>query len=157
MNNSSEEKKKRQYFELVDSNIEKYGFHVTYVLEDKDFTPFGYSTGLFKSLGIPEVFVSGLPNGLTNTLITNYAEIFKEKEIPFYQKLDTLIDRFLVYLIPVTSLSLEEKVLSSYRLYDGPHFESIQIIYPDLNGCFPGDKDYDYDMEIFGSLNDDRV
>jgi len=104
-------------------------------------------------LGIPEVFVSGLPNGLTNTLITNYAEIYKEKQLRYYQKLNELIDRFPVYLIPVESSSLREKVLASYRLYDGSEFESIQIIYPDLNGYFPEDKNYDYDMEIFGSIN----
>lgn len=42
--------------------------------------------------------------------------------------------------------------MASYRLYDGSNFESTQIIYPDLNGCFPEDKNYDYDMEIFGSI-----
>ncbi len=152
MNHDSENKRKREFLKLIDDNIEKHGFHVTYVLEEKDFTPFGYSTGLYKNFGIPEVFISGLPNGLTNTLINNYAETFKGKEVPYYQKLDSLIDRFLVYLIPVASLSLKEKVLASYRLYDGSNFESIQIIYPDLKGYFPEDKNYDYDMEIFGSI-----
>lgn len=76
MKDKFKDEKKRKYFELVDSNIEKHGFHITYVLEEKDFTPFGYSTGIYKNFGIPEVFVSGLPNGLTNTLITNYAKIY---------------------------------------------------------------------------------
>ena len=153
MDNNLKDEKKRQYLEMIDNNIKKNGFHVTYVLEEKDFTPFGYSTGLYKNFGIPEVFVSGLPNGLTNTLITNYAEIFKEKKIPLYEKLDSIIDRFMVYLIPVDSSSLEEKVLASYRLYNGASFESIQIIYPDLNGYFPEEKKYNYDMEIFGVIN----
>jgi len=152
MDNSNNDEKRRKYFEMVDKNIKDHGFHVTYVLEEKDFTPFGYSTGLYITTGIPEVFVSGLPNGLTNTLITNYAKIFKDQEITFYQKSNDLIDRFPVYLIPVDTSALKEKVLSSYRLYDGPKFESIQIIYPDLNGYFPEDKDYDYDMEIFGNI-----
>lgn len=154
MKEDNKEEKKRQYLELIDSNIEKYGFHVTYVLEEKDFTPFGYSTGLFKNYGIPEVFVSGLPNGLTNTLITNYAETFQKKPLTFNRKINDLIDRFPVYLIQVESSSLEEKVLASYRLYDGDNFDSVQIIYPDLNGCFPDEKGYNYDMEIFGSINE---
>jgi len=157
MNNEINDEKKQQYLSLIDNDIKEFGFHVTYVLEEKDFTPFGYSTGLYKNFGISEVFVSGLPNGLTNTLITNYAEIYKDKSIPFNEKLDNLIDRFLVYLIPVESSSLKEKVLASYRLYDGANFESIQIIYPDLNGYFPGDENYDYDMEIFGSINKENV
>ena len=153
MKDNSEEEKKRKYFELVDSNIIKHGFHITYVLEEINYTPFGYSTGLYKNFGIPEVFVSGLPNGLTNTIITNYAKIYKDGQIAFHQKTNDLIDRFSVYLIPVESSSLKEKVLSSYRLYDGSEFDSIQIIYPDLNGLFPEEKNYDYDMEIFGNVN----
>ncbi len=152
MDKTTRDEKKRQFLEMIDNNIEKNGFHVMYVLEEKDFTPFGYSTGLYKNFGIPEAFVSGLPNGLTNTLITNYAEIFKNKQVPLYEKLESLTDRFMVYLIPVDSSALEEKVLASYRLYEGSNFESIQIIYPDLNGYFPEEKNYNYDMEIFGSI-----
>jgi hypothetical protein len=59
----------KKFLNLIDNDIKEFGFHITYVLEEKNFTPFGYSTGLYKSFGIPEVFVSGLPNGLTNTLI----------------------------------------------------------------------------------------
>lgn len=147
-----DEQKKRLFLKRIDYDIEKYGYHITYVMEEKDFTPFGYSTGLYKNFEIPEVFVSGLPNGLTNTLITNYAEIFKDKSIPFNEKLDNLIDRFFVYLIPVESSLLKEKVLASLRLYDGINFDSVQVIYPDLNGFFPGEEGYDYDMEIIGEI-----
>ncbi|MEO9964844.1 MAG: DUF4262 domain-containing protein [Reichenbachiella sp.] len=153
MDNINDEKK-RLFLKRIDDDIKKYGYHVTYVMEEKDFTPFGYSTGLYKNFEIPEVFISGLPNGLTNTLITNYTEIFKDKSIPYNEKLDNLIDRFLVYLIPVESSLLEEKVLASLRLYDGNDFDSVQIIYPDLNGLFPGEVGYDYDMEIFGKIKE---
>jgi len=152
MENKIDEEKKRLFLKRIDDDIEINGYHVTYVMEEKNFTPFGYSTGLYKNFGIPEVFVSGLPNGLTNTLITNYAEIFKDKLIPFHKKLDNLIDIFEVYLTPVDSVKLEEKVLASISLYDGIDFKSIQIIYPDLNGYFPEESGYDYDMEIFGAL-----
>lgn len=143
----------RKYFEMVDNNIEKNGFHVTYVLEQEDCTPFGYSTGLFKNFGIPEAFVSGLPNGLTNTLITNYAQTFKDKEVPLNKKLDTLIDRFPTYLIEVKNEALSEKILSSIRFYENNHFKSVQIIFPDLTGKFPEEIGYNYDQEIFGHLD----
>ena len=48
----------------------------------------------YKSFGIPELFISGLPNGLTTELIKNYAERFKFKKVPVNQKIDDLIDRF---------------------------------------------------------------
>jgi len=43
-------------------------------------------------------------------------------------------------------------VLASFRLYEDEEFDSVQIIYPDLNGNFPEDEKYDYDMEIFGDI-----
>ncbi len=148
-----DEERIRAYFEMVDNNIEQYGFHVTYVLEEKDCTPFGYSTGLYKNFGIPEAFVSGLPNGLTNTLITNYANTFKNKKVPLNEKLSNLIDRFPTYLIAVKSDALSEKTLSSFKFYEDDEFESVQIIFPDLNGKFPEEIGYDYDQEIFGKLS----
>lgn len=148
-----DEERIKAYFEMVDNNIEQYGFHVTYVFEEKDCTPFGYSTGLYKNFGIPEAFVSGLPNGLTNTLITNYAHTFKNKKVPLNEKLSNLIDRFPTYLIAVKSDALSQKILSSFKFYEDDEFESVQIISPDLNGKFPEEIGYDYDQEIFGKLS----
>ncbi|MCX2496141.1 DUF4262 domain-containing protein [Pedobacter sp. PF22-3] len=147
------EEQKRLYIETVDNNIEKHGYHVTYVLEEQDFTPFGYSSGLYKNFGIPEAFVSGLPNGLTNTLITNYAQAFRNRKVPLNQKLDNLIDRFPVYIIPVKNEAVNEKILNTFRFYENDYFESVQILFPDLNGKFSGETGYDYDQEIFGNTN----
>ncbi|WP_421944941.1 DUF4262 domain-containing protein [Pedobacter sp.] len=142
----------RAYFEIVDNNIKKNGFHVTYVQEEKDFTPFGYSTGLYKNFGIPEAFVSGLPNGLTNNLIHKYAETFKAQEIPLNKRLNNLMDDFPVYIIPVENKNLSKKILSSFKWYEDDVFKSIQIIFPDLAGKFPQETGYDYDQEIMGHL-----
>ena len=147
-----DDKKKQEYLAMIDDNIAKHGFHVTYVMEQKDFTPFGYSTGLFRSFGIPEVFVSGLPNGLTNTLICNYAERFKDQKIPILEFIEELIDRFPVYLTKVSPLDLQEEILASFRLYEDEEFECLQIIFPDLNGKFPHETGYEYDQKIFGEL-----
>lgn len=148
MNNSN----KQEYLAMIDDNIAKNGFHVTYVMEELNFTPFGYSTGLYKSFGIPEVFVSGLPNGLTNTLICNYAERFKNQKVPVLEFINELIDRFPVYLTNVSSSHLQEEILASFRLYEDEEFECLQIIIPDLNGKFPHETGYDYDQKIFGQL-----
>lgn len=147
-----EESKRQIYFEMVDRNIQKHGFHVTYVLEEMGHTPFGYSTGLYKNFRIPEAIVSGLPNGLTNTLINNYANIFRNKKIELNKKLNNLIDRFPVYIVSVKNSDLSEKILSSFKFYDGKEFDSIQIIFPDLTEKFPTEIGYDYDQQIFADL-----
>lgn len=144
---------KEAYFKMVNSNIEKHGFHTTYVMEDIEFTPFGYSTGIYENFKIPELFISGLPNGLTTTCVSNYAEQFKFGVPPINTKVDSIIDRFPVYLIEVKNESLEKHVLSSIKHYEDKPFKYLQLIFPDLAGHFPNHPNYDYDQEIFGNVN----
>lgn len=144
------EDKNEKYFKMVYDNIEKYGFHNTYVMEEIGFTPFGYSTGIYQNFGIPELFISGLPNGLTNTLINNYVERFKFEEVPLNKKIDNLIERFPVYFIDVKNDKLTEYTLSSFKFYENVEFKYLQLIFPDLNGFFPNEAGYDYDQKILG-------
>ena len=146
------EKQIDKYFKKVNQNIQEFGYHITTVLEDRETTPFGYSTGLFQNFKIPEIFISGLPSGLTQELIENYSKQYRFSKIPTREILSNLTDRFPVYLIEVSNEKLEEYVLSSNRHYENNHFEYIQLIYPDLQGNFPGEKNYDYDQEIFGKI-----
>ncbi|WP_298507077.1 DUF4262 domain-containing protein [uncultured Maribacter sp.] len=141
---------KQKYFNKVHSHIEQYGFHITCVLEETNFTPFGYSTGIFQSFGIPELFISGLPSGLTSELIENYVEKFKFEKVPINLKIDDLIDRFSVYFIEVKNELLTEYTLSSFKFYENSEFKYLQLIFPDLNGHFPNELEYDYDQEILG-------
>lgn len=141
---------KDKYFKKVNDNIEKFGFHMTYVMEEAGFTPFGYSTGIYKNFGVPEIFISGLPNGLTAELISNYAKRFKFKEVPLNKKIDDLIDRFPVYFIEVENDKLTEYTLSSFKFYENSEFKYLQLIFPDLNGIFPNELEYDYDQKILG-------
>ena len=143
----------KAYFDHVNANIEKFGYHLTYV-SAKDTPSFCYSTGIYKNFNIPEIFISSLPQGLCSELIENYVNEFQEKEhIPLNEKLDYLIDRFPVYLIEVPILNLQEYVLSSIRFYKKEDYKYIQIIYPDTKGNFPNDSGYDYDQEILGEFN----
>jgi hypothetical protein len=142
------DKKIEKYFKMVYDNIEKYGFHNTYVMAEIGNTPFGYSTGIYKNFGIPELFISGLTNGLTNTLINNYAERYKYKSVPLNKKIDDLIDRFPVYFIEVKNELLTEYTLTAYKFYANSEFKYLQLIFPDLNGFFPNETGYDYDQTI---------
>ena len=48
--NTMDDKYKEDYFKKVYTNINNNGYHTTAVLEEIDFTPFAYSTGIFKNL-----------------------------------------------------------------------------------------------------------
>lgn len=142
-------KQKEEYFKNVYKNIEEIGFHTTYVMEEIGFTPFGYSTGIFKNFNIPELFISGLPCNLTGELIKNYVEKYKFKTIPIDKIIKDLTNRFPVYFKNIKNELLSEYVLSSVKYYEGKEYEYLQLIFPDLNGHFPNEPDYDYDQKIF--------
>ena len=147
-----DKEQREKYFEKVYNNIDKYGFHTTYVMEEPGFTPFGYSTGIYENFKIPELIISGLPNGLTTTCISNYAEMYKFGNPPINEKINDLIDRFLVYLVEVENESISEYVLSSVKHYENKQYKYLQLIFPDLNHNFPNDKNYNYDQKIWGKL-----
>jgi hypothetical protein len=108
-----EEKTKREiYFERVYNNIKNIGYHTTAILEEKNFTPFAYSTGIFENFKIPELFISGLGPNLSGQLIKSYAEKYKFEKIPLNKKIDDLTDRFPVCFIKVENNDLEDYVLT---------------------------------------------
>lgn len=142
----------KQYHAKVDENIQKYGYHSTFGFADK--TPsFCYSTGIFKNFGIPEIFISSLPQNLSNTLIQSYVDKFKgAAQVPMNVRLEHLSERFPVYLIEVPEHKLTDYVLSSIRYYNGNPYKYVQLIYPDTAGRFPNDAGYDYDQIILGQF-----
>jgi hypothetical protein len=140
----------RDYHFKVEDNINKHGYHSTFVFSDKD-SSFCYSTGIFESFGIPELFISSLPQKLSQSLIGRYVEKFKNDGlVSVDKKLFDLTDRFPVYLIKVPIDNLNDYALSSIRYYGGRNYEYLQLVYPDTRGRFPGDIGYDYDQVILG-------
>lgn len=146
------ENKKEIYFKRVYDNIKNIGYHTTAISEEKDFTPFAYSTGIFKNFKIPELFISGLGPNLSGQLIKNYAEKYKLEKIPLNQKINDLTDRFPVYFIKLDNDDIDEYVLTSIKFYENRNYEYLQLIFPDLNGNFPNEPNYDYDQKIIGDF-----
>lgn len=147
-----EKEKKENYFKTVNENIEKYGFHNTYIIEEINITPFGYSTGIFENFKIPELFISGLPINLTMELINNYAEKYKFKKVPLNQRIENFTDRFPIYFIEVEKEKLTEYTLSSIKYYENKEYKYLQLVFPDVNGHFPNEKDYKYDQTVMGNF-----
>jgi hypothetical protein len=111
------ENKKEVYFKRVYDNIENIGYHTTAIMEEQNFTPFAYSTGIFENFKIPELFISGLGPNLSGEIIKKYVEKFKNGKVPLNVKIEDLIERFPVYLIKVDNQNLSEYVLTSIKFY----------------------------------------
>jgi Domain of unknown function (DUF4262) len=146
------EKNILHYHKIVNENIKNFGFHITYVLESTS-PSFCYTTGVFETYGIPEIFISALPKNLSYELVTSHVNRFKDtKNITLKQMLESLTDRFPVYLIEAPISNLLDNVLLSTKYYESNNFRYVQLIYPDVDGYFPKDEGYDYDQEIKGEL-----
>jgi len=142
----------KKYHDQVDENIRKHGFHSTFVFADRS-PSFCYSTGIYATFGIPEIFISSLPQNLSHGLIESYVDKYKSVDsIPYGKRIDDLTERFPVYLIEVQTDKLTDYVLSSVRFYKDKDFKYVQLVYPDTKGHFPGDKGYDYDQVIVGQF-----
>lgn len=152
-----DEIKKQKYFKHIEENIAKNGYNVTSVLESKNFMPFSYSTAIFDNFKIPEVFISGLGPKLPGELIENYIQKYKFSDIPLNQIIYDLTDRFPVIFIKVKNENLTDYILTSFRHYGERNFEYIQLVFPDFNGKFPFEDDYDYDQKILGELKLDNL
>lgn len=139
------------YAKQVRKNVETHGFHVTYV-SSEDSPSFCYSTGIFQSFGIPELFVSALPPQLSHELITQYAKRHSAEGPPVDKRIAAIDERFDYYLINVDPDRLVEYALASFRFYGEDPFETLQLIYPDTEMRFPHEPGYDYDQEILGSF-----
>lgn len=142
----------QQYRDKIEANIKKYGYNSTFVFAGNS-PSFCYSTGIYKSFGVPEIFISSLPQNLSHELIADYLAKFRNtNSVPVNEQIDDLTDRFPVYLIEVPKDNLTEYVLTSLKFYGNTDFKYVQLIYPDVEGNFPNDTGYDYDQEIIGEF-----
>jgi hypothetical protein len=133
----------------VRRKVREFGFSSTYVFAD-DAPAFCYSTGIFKTYGIPELFVSALPSGLSAELIQAYVKRFSSVTPPISERIPKDQERFDYFLIPVDLELLRPYALASFRYYGDQPFDCLQLIYPDLAMRFPHEAGYDYDQVILG-------
>jgi hypothetical protein len=146
------DEKIKKYQDKVDENIRIHGYHMTFVFADES-PSFCYSTGIYKTFNIPEIFISSLPQNLPFGLIESYVSKFKDtKSVPVDIRVDDLTDRFPVYLVQVPTGKLTDYVLSSIRFYRNEDYKYLHLIYPDTKGHFPNDVGYEYDQIVLGQF-----
>ena len=141
------------YAAEVIRNIRAYGFHLTYVPAEEE-PSFCYSTGLFETAGIPELFISSLPPALSGELAHSYARRFKASPPPVGKRIKKdKTDPFDYYLINVNLADVREYVLASIKYYGERPFSYLQLVFPDTDMLFPHEQGYDYDQEILGDYS----
>ena len=141
------------YAARVKRNIKKHGFHLTYVPAET--TPaFCYSTGIYETFGIPELFFSSLPLGMSSELAHSYVKRFKNTPPTIGERVKKLKnDPFDYYLINVDLSKVRDYVLASFKYYGSTPFDYLQPVFPDADMLFPHETGYDYDQELFGDYS----
>ena len=88
------------YAKQVRDSINESGFHVTFV-GSGDRPAFCYSTGVFETFSIPELFISSLPPGLSHELITQYVDRHANHQPPPERRISAIDERFDLSLIHI--------------------------------------------------------
>ena len=114
------------------NDVETYGWHVLKVFGDDTNPGFGYSVGLFKTFGHPEIIIIGLNLDLTHSIINNVGDDIRAGKVyesgKFYSE---LLEGFDCYFTSVGRLYYQEYPTG---LHDGfikgksSHFCNVSIL-----------------------------
>jgi len=107
-------------------------------MEEGDLPPFAYSVGITEQTGEPEVVVIGLKRDLAHSVVNAYKDRVRagEKFTPG-QLYSGFIGGFDVLAEEVPLAAYDEYFGQNLRLYDGPNFRVLQLVYPTTTGVWP--------------------
>lgn len=125
-------------------DIEEHRFHIAYVESDGYCPRFGYSIGLYKEFNHPELIVIGLDPDSTGAIIHNAASEIKNGTnfIEGINYPDFLVD------FPIQFIEVLKEHYPDYLGYAGWYndnsinFPTLQMVWPDNDGCFPWESDF---------------
>jgi len=145
-------------FEKVDSNIRKFGFHITGVFEDDDTSEptFSYTAGLETSYGHPEILVIGIDYQVAAQLMRSAVDQIRNgtKLTAGQQYLG--IANMPVIFGTVPEAQARAKCRIAYEAQPGLSVRVLQMVWPDQDGRFPHEPEYDHRFDavqpILGTL-----
>lgn len=128
-------------------NIKAFGFTIMHVTEGKKGSEtepgFSYSIGLFETYQLPEILIIGLDQELRHTLIDNISIDYQEgKGLDVGAYNADIVESFDCLVVEVEKAHYDEYLNWAVWYYKGDDFPAAQVIYPDLLGLFPWDKDF---------------
>ena len=130
--------------------IREHGWFRTDVMADAEGPGFSYTTGLWQGLQHPELIVFGL-NGQTAHEI--FWDVFRSIEageaLPIGRPVADVFGNALAYVLPVAEKYHAEYLGWSRWFYRGDGFPCVQIIWPDPEGRFPWNADFDPELKGF--------
>ena len=133
------------YEKTIVANVEKHGWHSTYVMADGDAPGFGYSVGFTKTLGAPEFIIFGLPQALVHSMLWEIFEQIRDgKAVEEGARWSNLIDGYDCISREVLPGNIVRDYLNSAIWFNGPPpgLRVFQMVWPSNGpGLFPWERD----------------
>lgn len=137
--------------EKVSKIIDEHGWSVTFV---DDAPPFGYSAGMLKTLGHPEVIIFGVHPHHGARIINSIGEAARSgSPLPVNQPVHQIIHGYPAFLKPASPAACMKYMTIALRHYEGDDFQALQCFWPDPEGRFPWDPGYSVRPEIQPDLS----
>lgn len=131
----------QEYKEKVLENIKRVGWHCTAVLAGENSPPFTYTVGLFKTHGMPELLIIGLPDTLSYKLLDDMIGLLLKDELDLSVPSDIIIKNYSVFFVEIDKRHFADYIKSAIWFNDGVDFPAYQMVWPSQDGLFPWDKD----------------
>lgn len=128
----------------IDSYIEKGIWGVIGVFHENPEKNFSYSIGM-RHYGKPEIIVCGLPLETSKIVINNANRTAKDGNVVYQdgQFDNNILDGFPVAYVDVSEKNKRKYLVQAYSHYESWAFPAVQMVWPDTNGKFPWDEEYE--------------
>jgi hypothetical protein len=122
-------------------DIERFGCSVMHVAAEDDLPPFAFSIGISRTSQAPEVIVVGLKQPISHSVVNEYNRRVKGGEaVVAGQQYAGFIEGFEVLAERVHVSNYKEYLGYDLWLYIGPHFDVLQLVYPNTSGVWPWEE-----------------
>lgn len=140
-----------KHLEDLERLIEQYGWAVQAVMDKR---PFAYTVGLWREKGRPELIIRGLNPESAISALNNAAEELLKREAPWKpgMLLEEVFSGFAAKLVPIEP----EKVavfLKTLKYFTDETVQAWQVLWPDRQGKFPGEKGADESLLAIQDLD----
>ena len=140
---------------VIARDVEKHGFSVNFIAGDGYSPGFGYTIGLFKNYGYPELICFGLNQDLMHSMFWTGKELFDKQNQPdFAVGQSDFLEGYDVRLVRVDRGRYADYLGYAHWFYKGWDFPVLQIVWPDKQALFPWEEGFNPDWKFKQPLLD---
>ncbi|WP_462266054.1 DUF4262 domain-containing protein [Mucilaginibacter sp.] len=130
--------------QLIISDIEKFGCHLTLIEPDNYLPGFVYSIGLFKKYKHPEIICFGLKTQVMAGIINHACDLIKSGEVLSANQLYSgFLEGYDIQLLEVDKAFYPDYLGYAGWFYNTSFdFPALQLVWPDKQNNFPWDESF---------------